>query len=386
MRAILIDDERHALLQLKWRLEKEPDIEVTGAYQTAEEGLSHLANERAEIVFLDMEMPGMSGLEAAEALRSLDKTIRVIFVTAYANYALEAFGVNALDYVLKPIDPARFSRTLERLRESVGPLAPARQDKHERLEAEMFGQLSIVEPGGRRAVKWRTLKAKELFAYLLQHRGVWLPRDILMEEIWPAFDLDKALVHLHTAVYQVRRILRETGIAATLEFSLESYRLHGDQLVTDADRLQQAADAAAEGKLSNSEAAAAWERYRGHYLDKEDYHWAKARREKLLQGYMVLTLQLTAAERAAGAAGSALRRARRACELHPYSERLAKELLDCLSESGEAEELRRSYISFCELFEEEWGAEAAAAFRTYGQRLLDRSVVDEEAAAAPRNG
>ncbi len=374
MRAILIDDEKHALLQLKWMLEEATDIEVTGAYQTAAEGLSHLTEQRTEIVFLDMEMPGMSGLETAEAIHSLDRAIQIVFVTAYSSYAVEAFEVNALDYVLKPIDPARFAKTLVRLRESIGKSASVRQEEQERPEMEMLGQLSIVEPGGRRIVKWRTLKVKELFAYLLQHRGLRLSRDVLMEEIWPSFDLDKALVHLHTAVYQIRRMLRETGINAALEFSLESYRLHGDGLVTDADRFQQAADAAAEGRLSDSEAATAWGLYCGHYLDKEDYPWAKARKEKLLQGYVSLTLQLTASERASGAVKSALRRIRRACELYPYSERLAKELLIGLFENGETEELRRSYDSYCELFEEEWGIRTTAPFRAYGQRLLDRSV------------
>ncbi|MBO9607036.1 MAG: response regulator [Paenibacillaceae bacterium] len=374
MKAILIDDERNALLQLKWLLENEPDLDIVGAYQSAEEALVHLSRERVQLVFLDIEMSGMSGLEAAEAIYALDGEVRIVFVTAFSSYALEAFRVSALDYVMKPIDPARFAITLERVRQSATNTAappPAETKADVRPVLKMFGQLSVGPPGGG-TVKWRTLKSKELFAYLLEHRGVWMSRDVLLEEIWPAFDLDKALVHLHTAVYQIRRMLRETGIDAALDYSLESYCLQGAGLETDAERFQQAAAEAAHGQLALAEAAPAWEMYAGHYLDKEDYDWAKPRRERLLQGYVAITLQLVADERASGASQSALRRAGRACGLHPYSERLAKEHLACLADVGDAEQLRRSYAAFCDLYEEEWGTEPSADFRAYGRQLIDR--------------
>lgn len=374
MKAILIDDERNALLQLKWLLENEPDIDIVGAYQSAEEGLVHLSRERVQLVFLDIEMSGMSGLEAAEAIYALDGEVRIVFITAYSSYALEAFRVSALDYVMKPIDPARFATTLERVRRTIASAAapsPGKAPTDVRPVLKMLGQLSIGPPGGG-TVKWRTLKSKELFAYLLEHRGVWLSRDVLLEQIWPAFDLDKALVHLHTAVYQIRRMLRETGIEAALDYSLESYCLHGEGLDTDAERFQQAAVEAAHGQLALAEAAAVWELYQGHYLNKEDYDWARPRRERLLQGYAAITLQLVAVERNAGANEAALRRIGRACELHPYSERLAKEHLACLAEAGDAEQLRRSYAAFCSLHEEEWGTEPSAEYRTYGRQLIDK--------------
>ncbi|MGG1516110.1 response regulator [Paenibacillus oryzisoli] len=374
MKAILIDDERHALLQLQWMLEKEADIEIVGVYQQAAEGLSHLSRERVELVFLDLEMPGMGGLEAAETIAALDDEIRVVFVTAYSTYALEAFNVNALDYVLKPIDPSRFATTLERVRKSVARQARDRKEASptsEQPAIELFGHLSIRGASNQPPLKWRTLKSKELFAYLLQHREVWLPKDVLLDEIWPSYELDKATSHLHTAIYQVRRMLKETGLGGALDFSLESYRLHGEGLRTDVDLFLQAADAASQGGLVEPEAAAAWELYRGHYLDKEDYPWAKARREELLQNYVVLTMRLTSAERAAGSLDTALRRVRRARELHPYSERLAREQLACLAAIGDAEGLRASYAAFCQLMTEEMGTPPTTEFQDYGQALID---------------
>ncbi|RTE03028.1 AfsR/SARP family transcriptional regulator [Paenibacillus whitsoniae] len=274
--------------------------------------------------------------------------------------------------MLKPIDPIRFATTLERVRKSI-----ARQIQEGKGASpswgkppiELFGHLSIRGTSDQPPLKWRTLKSKELFAYLLQHREVWLPKDVLLEEIWPTYELDKAMSHLHTAIYQVRRMLKETGLGGALDFSLESYRLHGEGLRTDVDHFLQAALVAPQGNLAESEAA--WELYRGHYLDKEDYPWVKAKREELLQNYIVLTMRLTSAERAAGSLDSALRRVRRARELHPYSERLAREQLACLAAIGDTEGLRASYAAFFRLMTEEMGTPPTAEFQDYGQALMD---------------
>lgn len=381
MKAILIDDERPALLQLQWLLDKEPDIAVAGAYLTAAEGIAHLRREPVDVVFLDMEMPGMSGLEAASALAGRGGGPRVVFVTAYASYALDAFEVNALDYVLKPIDPERFAKTLARIRETLGgETAPSGEAAApERYAVQTFGQFAIV-PGaldGGDLPRWRTLKSKELFAYLLQHRDRWLSRGLLLEELWPTYEADKALVHLHTAVYQVRRALKSVTGAAALDYSLESYRLTGEGLDSDADLFERDAEKAFAGAWTPAAYEAAvkcWSLYRGHYLEQEDYGWARPRAERLLQTYVELASRLVRRELEEGKTGMALRRARRSCELAPYSEQLALSELECLLASGDAAGLKRKYETFFAHIERELGEAPSETFRqayaalTGGQR------------------
>jgi two-component system LytT family response regulator len=111
MRVLIVDDERLARKELRRLLKAHPDAEVVGEAANADEARSQLAETRPDLVFLDVQMPGENGFELLE---SLENVPQVIFCTAYDEYALRAFDVNALDYLLKPVDPARLATTLKR--------------------------------------------------------------------------------------------------------------------------------------------------------------------------------------------------------------------------------------------------------------------------------
>ena len=111
-RGLIIDDERLARNELKKLLAAHPDIEIVGEASNAEEGIEQIEKLNPDLIFLDIQMPGKTGFEM---LAELDAAPTVIFTTAYDEYALKAFEVNALDYLLKPIDPARLSEALNRL-------------------------------------------------------------------------------------------------------------------------------------------------------------------------------------------------------------------------------------------------------------------------------
>ncbi len=117
IRALLVDDEAPARSELRYLLAEHADVEVVGEAGTAHEALA-LAGERSpDVVFLDVEMPGLSGVEAAPLVRERTPPPAVVFVTAHERYAVDAFAVEAFDYLLKPVDPDRLARVVERLRE-----------------------------------------------------------------------------------------------------------------------------------------------------------------------------------------------------------------------------------------------------------------------------
>ncbi len=109
MKVIIIEDERLAREELKSLLKEFDSITIIGEASNAEEGVELIRTLKPDLIFLDIQMPGMDGFEM---LKQLDEIPKVIFVTAYDNFALQAFEVNALDYLLKPVDP-------ERLRDAV---------------------------------------------------------------------------------------------------------------------------------------------------------------------------------------------------------------------------------------------------------------------------
>ncbi|BDG59099.1 LytR/AlgR family response regulator transcription factor [Caldinitratiruptor microaerophilus] len=118
LRALIVDDEAPARLQLRLRLERFPEVEVVGEAQSGREALELLRALDYDVVFIDIRMPGLSGLEVAEALKNRQPAPRVVFVTAYEEYALRAFGARAFDYLLKPFDDERLAETIRRLQEA----------------------------------------------------------------------------------------------------------------------------------------------------------------------------------------------------------------------------------------------------------------------------
>lgn len=115
IRAVVVDDEPLALLGLLRMLEAQPDLEIVGSARNGPEALDLVRATCPDLVFLDVQMPGLSGLEVAAALSGFGRP-DLVFVTAFDAYAVEAFGIDAVDYLLKPVQPGRLRQSLQRAR------------------------------------------------------------------------------------------------------------------------------------------------------------------------------------------------------------------------------------------------------------------------------
>jgi two-component system LytT family response regulator len=138
MKALLIDDERLARNELRRLLAAFPEIEIAGEATNAKQAREQLAALRPDLLFLDVQMPGETGMELLESLEA--PVPHVIFTTAYDEFAVKAFELNALDYLLKPVDPARLAAAIGKLREKVatpaGEGTTAKAAPRDRLAAE----------------------------------------------------------------------------------------------------------------------------------------------------------------------------------------------------------------------------------------------------------
>ncbi len=112
MRAIIVDDERLARKELKSLLKDYHEIEIVDECSSPDEAISSIKKHDPDLLFLDIQMPEKTGFDL---LQELEKTPKVIFVTAYDEFALKAFEVNALDYLMKPVDPERLKETLQKV-------------------------------------------------------------------------------------------------------------------------------------------------------------------------------------------------------------------------------------------------------------------------------
>ncbi|NLW06408.1 MAG: response regulator transcription factor [Clostridia bacterium] len=119
LRTLIVDDEYPARQELRFMLQQFKDIEVVGEATNAREALNLINALDYTVLFLDINMPGMNGLELSRIIQKRPNPPLVIFVTAYEEYALEAFEVNAVDYLLKPFDEQRLGLAIERVRRLV---------------------------------------------------------------------------------------------------------------------------------------------------------------------------------------------------------------------------------------------------------------------------
>jgi two-component system, LytTR family, response regulator LytT len=115
--ALIVDDEAPARSELRYLLAAHVEVEIAGEAASATEALALVRDIAFDVVFLDVEMPGLSGVDAAPLVRERRDPPAVVFVTAHDRYAVDAFAVEAFDYLVKPVDPERLARVVERLRE-----------------------------------------------------------------------------------------------------------------------------------------------------------------------------------------------------------------------------------------------------------------------------
>ncbi len=156
LRALIVDDEYLARQELRFLLEQFSNIEIVGEAASAAEALKLVSALEYDVLFLDINLPGINGVELAGKLQQLPKRPDVIFTTAYENFALEAFAVNAVDYVLKPISKARLKQAIDKLRHKAAeksasmpskPSQPAEKDSMDisRIIAESRDRMVLVD-------------------------------------------------------------------------------------------------------------------------------------------------------------------------------------------------------------------------------------------------
>ncbi|MGH9884515.1 MAG: LytR/AlgR family response regulator transcription factor, partial [bacterium] len=144
MRTVIVDDEPLARRRLRSLLADEPDVEIIGEAANGTEAVRAIATDRPDLVFLDVQMPGLDGFDVLRATTSIHQPF-VVFITAHDEHAIRAFEVQAVDYLLKPVIEARFRAAVRR---AVGRI---RENPHAELAQEIAQLLERVSPAAARS-------------------------------------------------------------------------------------------------------------------------------------------------------------------------------------------------------------------------------------------
>ena len=159
MKALIIDDERLARKELRSLLNRFHEIEIIDECSNAEEAKVAIELHRPDLIFLDIQMPGKNGFEL---LNDLERAPKVIFVTAYDEYAIKAFEVNALDYLLKPVNPDRLEEAINKLMRQKQELFPVQEEMIDGSRNKLFEDDQIFLKDGEKC--WFvTLKDVRMF-------------------------------------------------------------------------------------------------------------------------------------------------------------------------------------------------------------------------------
>ncbi len=249
MNILLVDDEELQLLRLKKVCEKVFPDDSCLCYTNPKLAFDENAESKIDIAFLDIEMPVLNGIQLAKKLKKVNPSINIIFVTAYNNYALDAFNIHASGYIMKPVNENKLRDELDGLRYDL-ELKP---NDSKLLQVKCFGNFEVFKNGS--PVKFHRQKSKELFAYLVDREGSSVNMNELNAILW---EEDKNS-YLRNLISDIQDTLKEVG--ALDVFVKKFNECYIDVTKIDCD--------AYEYKNNNPDAVRA---YRGEYMIQ--YSWA----------------------------------------------------------------------------------------------------------------
>ncbi len=164
IRTVVVDDEKPIVDELAFYLREQAEIDVIGVFTNSLDALTFIAAEQPRLVFLDIQMPGLSGLELAERLSTLRQPPLIVFLTAFGQHALEAFSTPAVGYVTKPITEDKFEKVMVKIRSLVAlqdqPAANAAARGSERLCVMAHGKIIPLE---RQEIVFAYVRDKEVY-------------------------------------------------------------------------------------------------------------------------------------------------------------------------------------------------------------------------------
>ena len=248
MRIILVDDENLQLIRLEAEAKKVlPSDAVILTYNNPLQALKDNKNEKIDIAFLDIEMPGLNGIQLAKELKKINPLVNIIFVTAYDNYALDAYKIHASGYLSKPVKAERIKEELEALRHPINLVG------NKKIQVKCFGNFEVFINGA--PLKFQRSKSKELFAYLVDREGATANINELNAVLWE----EDHKSYLRNLIADIQQTLKDAG--ASDVFIKRHNECSIDVSKIDCD--------AYEYKANNPNAIRA---YRGEYMIQ--YPWA----------------------------------------------------------------------------------------------------------------
>ena len=272
-RTLIVDDEVKALERMEKLCRRCAELKIVQVFTSPIDALEFTKTNQIDLAFLDIEMPESSGLKLAERIQEYQPQVDVIFVTAYDKYALTAFEVNAVGYLLKPISFTDLQQLVCRIRKKREIRTTTNQDS--KMTIQCLGGFFVYENQiTREPMKWRTSKAEELFALLIHNHGQALSKDRIIDLLWGDMEYEKASQNLHVTSYYIREALQKIGYADIFVRNRGMYQLNTKMLDIDVVNLTEILSYMPLRELTDEKIMVAMKLAVGRYFEGKNYNWS----------------------------------------------------------------------------------------------------------------
>lgn len=380
MNAILIDDEKLSLDYLQYQLADMPELQVIGAYTDPITGAEAILNSDVQIAFLDIEIPELNGIQLAEQLLERKPGLHVVFITAYNSYAIQAFELNALDYILKPASRKRLTKTLSRIKNDRElEKAASSSSAYPRLIIRLLQQITFERDGHPLpALRWRTAKTQQLFLYLLHYRDQFVDKAAIMELLWPELDTHKASQQLYSAIYYIRKTLAPISQNLTIHSAKEAYILRTEQTKIDVDQFDQFVH---NNLALDATTIQAYEQFlqlmNGEYLQGYDYVWAEEERRRRQLIWVQNACKVASWHYLNGSLEQALSLSMDIVRRYPLEEEARFIHLQILAAMHRSRDVQLQYAELCELMQKELQLQPHASIREWYVQWKNAAAIKE---------
>lgn len=349
----IVDDEAPALNRIVQVLASFDNVTIAGLHLDPAEMLVEATAGKYDLAMLDMEMPDMHGLELGRKIYNIRPKVEIVYITAYQQYAHQAFDVEALDYIVKPVTKDNIGRAIGRY---MARQSASRYDSPMKANVKCFGWFRVETESGD-LVKFRNSKSRELLALLLTHHGAPVSKSKIIESLWPSKDVERAQVNLHSTVYQLRKDLELYGLTDLIEQDKGeggSYRLKHLPLRDESLLYEQLC-----GSYRHSGdiryAKEAVHLYQEGYLKEHDWEWAASAKLKAEADYQSMLSAIVEFELEKGRYSEALPYLHLLAALNPYHEELQAKLLAAYLLEKETAAAAEYYLKLVKMFQEDLG-------------------------------
>ncbi len=274
---IAVDDELLALKRFEYIIRNEKRVELVATFSDPLEALEYVKNNTVDLAFLDIEMPSLNGLELAERLLEVDPYISIVFITAFDQYALQAFQAHAIGYLLKPLSSEDFADQIQIISHSKQPRVDSKvtaaAKEEPKLTVKCIGQFTCYTGNDElHPISFRTNKTMELFALLVHHYSTPLSKYTILDALFPDIDDEKANKLFYVSCSYLRSSFAKLNLTEILIRENDTYRLNTDQIDCDYIKLMEGSSKLQDLELKELEELS--KLITGEYLMGKAYEWA----------------------------------------------------------------------------------------------------------------